>query len=182
MTGGPGSGKTTQLEALEKLIISQNLQQKWIMHPEVSRELQEQKDPITKERIFNPATDPNTFTQAILRHRIQDYNNAIHNAINIYDRGLIDSLAYCRAYECPGQEQLIELCQANQYDLVLFFPFWEDIYVQDTGRCENNQQALFISNKIKETLILLNINYQSVPTGSIEHRTDFLVSTIQGLL
>jgi predicted ATPase len=176
LTGGPGSGKTTQLESLEEYITSQNLN--WMIHPEVSRGLQELQNPFTKEKVYDPANDPNTFTQAILVQRIEDFKKALLNTVNIYDRGLIDSLAYCKAYNCTEIQDLIDLCKENQYDLVIFFPFWNEIYTQDEGRCENNSQAKHISEVIYETLTQLEANFVVVPQGTVESRQSFIIDQI----
>jgi len=176
LTGGPGSGKTTQLESLEAYITTQNLN--WIIHPEVSRGLQELQNPFTKEKVYDPANDPNTFTHAILGQRVADFKKALLNTVNIYDRGLIDSLAYCKAYNCTEIQNLIDLCKENQYDLVIFFPFWSEIYTQDEGRCENNSQAKHISEVIYETLTQLEANFVVVPQDTVENRQIFLIDQI----
>ena len=146
MTGGPGSGKTTQLNELEKIIHSEN--KNWTLYPEVSRELQTRTNPETGELMFNPSTDPNSFTKAILGQRIADFRNAALNTVNIFDRGLVDSLAYCNAYKCDQSTYLTQLCQTLKYDMIFYFPFWADIYKQDQGRSEDIDQAKNISNII----------------------------------
>ena len=146
--------------------------------PEVSRQLQRLIDPNTNKPLFNPSQAPNTFTNAILEHRIADYNGAEDSMIYLYDRGLIDSLAYCSAYNCSNQQKLFTLCQENPYDLVIFFPSWPEIYRRDNGRCETAPQAQNISNHIQQALKQLDIRYTTIPHDTPENRDRFLLEQI----
>ena len=177
LTGGPGSGKTTQINHLEDN--RKHAEHTYELIPEVSRQLQKIIDPSTQKPLYNPSQDPNAFTNAILEHRISDYNKAEDSKIYLYDRGLIDSLAYCAAYNCSNQERLFQLCQTHPYDLVIFFPFWPEIYQQDDGRCETFEQAQNISNHIEQALKDLNIKYTTIPHDTPENRDRFILEQIQ---
>ena len=177
LTGAIGGGKTTQMERLINSLRRKD--EPWKIFPEISRELQTLINPETKEPVYNPSQDPNTFTNAILERRIDDYDFAVQNRINIYDRGLIDSLAFCRAYGGKNEDQLLQLCQQKPYDLIIFFPFWEEIYEQDDGRCETPTQAKYISNHIHKVLLDLNVNFTTIPKDTPEARHLFVLQQIR---
>ena len=86
ITGGPGSGKTTLVKALEK--------RGFDVFPEIARKLMGSG---VEAPINNPGTARgNHFGSKVLQKRIDYYVQANPNTISFYDRGIPDSLGFLK--------------------------------------------------------------------------------------
>ncbi|MCH2232551.1 MAG: ATP-binding protein, partial [Crocinitomicaceae bacterium] len=138
ITGIPGSGKTTLIDALQK-------HGHPVMH-EVSRsviqnEQYEQRDGVPWQNIER-------FTALVFKEtqrRLQENKAAI-----FCDRGLIDNMAYLEAAgkHVPNYLKLFPFEQFY-HKCVFFAPPWEAIYVNDPQRPE----AFHKQQKLNQTLI-----------------------------
>jgi|GEM_PF-5408771 len=114
LIGGPGTGKSTLIKALEAL--------EYRVHHEISREvtLEAQRQGI--EQLF--LEDPMAFSNRLLAGRIEQYKNADHG-INFYDRGIPDVPAY---HEFTGdpipQEYIDHQCCFRKKRCTWFTTYW----------------------------------------------------------
>ncbi len=181
ITGGPGTGKTTVIKKLEEM--------GYYCFHEVIRDLtleaKKQGDPTNF--VTNPLAfvdDPFRFNQHILEARLTHFHEGgnFKNKIVFYDRGIPDVLAYMRYFDQPYPEHFIELCQEHRYDEVIVLPPWEAIYDTDEERLETFKEA----KEIHQELLTMyeEFHYPSimVPIGSVEERTDFIITKVRGVL
>ena len=188
LSGAPGGGKTTILELLKKR--NSTDQSRFKFFDEISRGLQKEFCPITGKPIYDAVERPDELTKAIIKRRILDIQEAKESKlISVLDRNLTDSLGYYDTFKDPQidpindvtRNKLVKLCLSYPPDLVLFFPFWPEIYVNDEGRCENPELAQLISNSIYNALRELRIPFYVVPEGSPEARYDFVMEQIHSV-
>ena len=170
IAGGPGTGKTSIIEHLKSL--------DFVCYDEISRQvtLQARKDGI--EQLF--LTEPLIFSEKLLEGRISQYENAqLERTSAVFiDRGLPDVLAYLDFIGDTYPQAFIDTCKLHTYDYIFVLAPWQEIFESDNERYENFEQALAIHNHLKRTYSDLGYTIIEVPTGTIQERTDFILSKL----
>ena len=177
LTGSCSGGKTSTLELIEadKDFYTDNIYgtihdltrtkpKPILMHMvhEIARQLKHKVD---------AATQQNELTQMILEGRIQQYDETYTIArthpqtqhIHLFDRGIITCAAYSKYFADSNYQDILSIAAQRPYDLIFYFPFWEDIYKQDSGRQETPRLAANLSQSILEVLDILEFPYITVP-------------------
>ncbi len=173
ITGGPGTGKTSLVTALEK-------SGRPCFHELIrTMTLDAQKNGSGKEMAINPLTfvnDPLSFNQQLLAGRLQQFNDAhkITGPLAFYDRGMPDVLAYMDYFGQPYGPDFEGPCREHRYDLVFMLPPWKAIYVQDNERLENFEEAVDIHAALESAYRTLNYDPIEVPIGMVEERLHFI--------
>lgn len=167
LSGGPGTGKTTTLRALEEL--------GYACVPEVARE-------IIRERLAQglpPRPSPAEFANAIYEADVRNYDLHEQGPV-FFDRSLSDSLGML--VEC-GELTLGEARQSLEQRpysrRLFFFPFWPEIYVTDDERDQSPDQAAAISEAIADWHRSMGFELIEVPFGSPEERANFILRQIR---
>jgi predicted ATPase len=177
ITGGPGTGKTSVIEKLEKLGF-------FCFHEIIrSMTLGAKKEGNSEQIISNPlafVSDPKLFNQKLLEGRIAQFHMASDMDIPIvfYDRGIPDVLAYMNYFKQSFGDSFINSCMAYKYDDVLLLPPWEAIYISDNERLESFKEAMEINGHLEA--VYKNCGYQpkSVPEGTVEERITFILNEL----
>lgn len=170
ITGGPGTGKSSIINELQKR--GHNC------FEEISRQvtLDARKNGI--EQLF--LTEPLLFSELLLKGRLQQFHDAdqFKNTTLFLDRGMPDVLAYMDYFNTDYPIEFVETCQNNRYDTVFVLAPWQEIFVSDSVRYENFDQAEIIHKHLLNSYH--NFNYQliNVPFESIEKRTDFILKVL----
>ncbi|RDK87223.1 AAA family ATPase [Marinirhabdus gelatinilytica] len=171
--GGPGSGKSTLIVALEKDGYP-------CMH-EISRQvtLQAQKEGI--DQLF--LTNPILFSQKLLEGRLQQFKEAeeYKTGYLFYDRGLPDVPIYMDYLGTSYPDHFTETCKKHTYDTVFLLPPWEAIYEQDNERYEDFETAQKLYEFLKKGYRNFNYNPIEVPIGDIAQRKDFILQNLRTL-
>ena len=171
ITGGPGTGKTTLINDLEKKGYT-------CLH-EVSRQVIKKAQAEGIEQLF--LTDPVLFSKRLLDGRLQQFKEAKEHQQEylFYDRGLPDVTAYMDYFKTTYSETFTNSCIENQYDAVFLLPPWKKIYKQDNERYESFEEA----EKIHDALFKSYKNYgykvQLVPIGSVEERIAYILENLK---
>lgn len=166
LIGGPGSGKTTLIEALKK--------EGFLCLDEVSRSviLEAQKQGI--EQLF--LTDPMLFSQKLLEGREKQFRTAetSEEEIIFIDRGIPDVLAYMDFKEETYPEHFIESAKKHKYTQLFFLPVWEEIYQQDNERYESLNEAKEIEKALLNKYKNFSYTWKTVPKTTVDLRVDFI--------
>ena len=167
ITGGPGTGKTTIIDAL--------IEQGYSCFPEISRQITLEAKKQGIEQLF--LEKPLLFSELLLEGRKKQYQSALQDQAEIIflDRGIPDILAYMHYIGDSYPAFFDEACSENQYSKVFVLPPWEEIYESDEARYENFEQAKLIFDHLKETYQKYNYNLIEVPKGTIEERIKFIL-------
>lgn len=170
ITGGPGTGKSS--------IINELLKRNYTCFEEVSRQvtLEARKDGI--EQLF--LSKPLLFSELLLDARIQQFKDAaaIEHDIVFLDRGLPDVLAYMDYAKSDYPKHFTEVCKTHIYDKVFVLAPWQEIFVSDSERYENFDQAVEIHDALLDTYQRFGYELIDVPFESIASRTDFILDTL----
>jgi len=171
LTGGPGSGKTTLINALQAKGIA--------VMPEVSREI------LATEKENNgdglPWINPDKFHLMVLEGRMQQYKDACSMPKPIFlDRGIPDSFAYLVA---DGQsippEDWEKMAAFPYHNTVLITPPWKEIYANDEQRWEDFEHATRIFNALSSVYRTLGYTVVEVPKSPINERVSFIMDVFQ---
>jgi len=171
LIGGPGTGKSTVLNELEK--------RGFHCMPEVSREvtLEAQKKGI--QQLF--LTDPLLFSKMLFEGRERQYNEAEQMNADwvFFDRGLPDVYAYMEYTndEYPGYFK--EKSEQFLYDHAFLFKPWKEIYISDNERYESFAESQVIDQFLQKAYRELGYSIVDVPFGTVEERVDFIVNWLK---
>ncbi len=171
ITGGPGTGKSTIIDAL--------VEKGYACYPEISREVTLEAKKQGIDQLF--LTEPLLFSQMLLDGRLKQYQNALNEEKHpvFIDRGLPDVLAYMDFIGDTYPIHFETHCQETQYDKVFVLPPWEAIYVSDEARYENFEQAKVIYEHLKLTYKKYGYELIEVPIGMVEERVTFILEHLK---
>lgn len=168
-TGGPGSGKSSVLEALA--------QAGYTIVPEVGRAIIKQQ--VEQEGEALPWSNKQLFFERMFAQSLADYHKQLKDTLTFFDRGLLDSIGYATLEKLNIHSHHWDLAEETHYaPLVFIFPPWEAIYQNDTERKQDFELA-------KQTYEVMQITYKKmgyqlleVPLTSIEKRVEFILHTL----
>ncbi len=180
ITGGPGTGKTTVILAIEN--------DGFLCFEEIIRSMTKEakEKEITNTIVSNPlmfVSDPLDFNKRILNGRIKQYKKSIESdqQFVFYDRGIPDVLAYMDYFSQNYDQNFIRACEHYVYDIVFILPPWKEIYVSDNERLESYEETVEIHEHLEKTYTHYGYKTISVPFGSIEQRTRFILDHINNM-
>lgn len=171
ITGGPGTGKTTIVQSLKD--------EGYACLPEISRQVILEARASGIEQLF--LENPLLFSEKLLEGRERQYIEAKNHSDEIVfiDRGIPDIIAYMDYMDEPSPYSFEKACKECTYDLVFLLPPWEEIYIPDNERYENFEQAVNIHDFLEKTYKRFGYETIEVPTGKIDHRTNFIEEVIK---
>lgn len=169
ISGGPGFGKTSVINALNQLGFA--------CEHEISRS-------IIKEQLDNggdilPWKNLELFSRIVFEKRVKQFHEAPGQGLVFFDRGVPDVLAYMMLdnIEIPDKyyKSLLEI---NYSNLVFLTPPWELIFTNDSERMENFSQAVVIHQKIEEMYRELGYQTCALPLLPVNERVNFILNTL----
>lgn len=174
ITGGPGSGKTTLIQFLEKKGFA-------VLH-EISRQITLEAQKQGTDQLF--LKDPLLFSRKLLEGRIEQFHQAEASSPSIlfYDRGIGDVSTYLDFAAISYSEEFSEPILKYRYDRIFILPPWKDIYQSDNERYENFEQANEIFHFLKKTYTDYGYRVYEVPIGTVEERTHFILDALKDLM
>jgi predicted ATPase len=168
LTGGPGSGKTTLVEALKA--------RGYAATEEAGRG-------VIREEMRNdgsglPWADRSRFAELMFDWESRSYRDAErqHGPV-VFDRGLPDTIGYLRleGLDVPAwmEEQALRL----RYNRRVFIaPPWKEIFGQDEERRQSWDVAVRTHDVMAETYTELGYNLVELPRASVEQRAEFIIA------
>ncbi|WP_298628167.1 AAA family ATPase [uncultured Legionella sp.] len=167
-TGGPGAGKTTVLDELER--------QGHLVVAEVARAIIRRQNATGGNATHNG--DRVTYTDLMLHDSINDFNRMLSVEDTVFfDRGIPDLYSYTNRF-CGGVTSDV-LKQASQYrynPVAFVFPPWQEIYCHDTERKQDFQEAIETYHAVKEGYQACGYQVIDVPQGTVQDRIIFILN------
>lgn len=168
LIGGPGTGKTTLINALKTRGYS--------CMEEISRQitLEAQKKGIAQ--LF--LEDPLMFSEHLLLGRQKQFLEAdsLQQEVVFFDRGLPDVVAYLDYLKSSYPDFFKTICSQHKYDTVFILKPWKAIYEQDNERYETFEQALILHDFLVKTYTEYGYSIIDTPFGTVEERLAFILN------
>lgn len=169
ITGGPGFGKTSLIEALKT--------DGYRCSKEYARDLILFQEKINGDIL--PWKQPRLFQQEILNKRISFFESVPDGEIAFADRAIPDQLAFA-LYKGFGSPDVLEKAARNyRYAPVVFVtPPWAEIFVNDSIRTETFDEAKKLHETILKTYRNLNYRIIELPLVSISERKKHILQNL----
>ncbi|TDE18342.1 AAA family ATPase [Dyadobacter psychrotolerans] len=173
ITGGPGSGKSTLIEALQT--------RGFLCKQEVSRQLIREQVALATGCV--PWQDLDCFANLALNKMITDYNSAgIKDEIVFFDRGIPDVIAYLKAGGLQVEQRFYDAAKIFPYSKEVFItPPWKEIYVNDDERWQTFEEACILHDTLIAAYENLGYNIKFIPCTSVTKRVEYIFKTIKEL-
>ena len=169
-TGGPGSGKTSVIDALKK--------QGYRCAPEVGRKVIQHQ--VSQQGSALPWLDKVAFRDEMVREELVNYQAfQASNLPVFFDRCIVDSYGYSLLEALTIPDSLLDLCNELEYSTKVFiFPPWEAIFINDQERKQDFEEAVATYEKMVEAYTRFGYQLVEVPKSSVEERVEFILTSI----
>ena len=162
LTGPPGSGKTSLLEALSDKVSTA---------PEAARRV------LAKQRASGGTAtgeqDPEAFIARMWQMMKADYDAA--SGLTLFDRGLPDLRAFCAYYDVPDAELRAAIKTMRYQPLVFFLPAWLEIYQSDEERRLDFAGAAAFGERTRQAYSRSGYVILDVPKTTLADRCAFIL-------
>lgn len=171
ITGGPGSGKTTVLNELNR--------RGYRCVSEVARQIIQEQ--LNTGGTALPWADRRLYTEAMLRRSIESFiEHTPAQGIAFADRGIPDTLCYARLIGLSGQQDIETACRDYRYGSCVFIaPPWKSIYQNDHERRQDYAEAVRTYDQMRRVYQECNYELFELPLVSPENRADFILSRLE---
>jgi len=170
ITGGPGSGKTSLIEALAG---------EGIRHmPEAGRSIIQDQVDIGGTAL--PWCDREAFAALMLAWEMRSYREALNTSGPvIFDRGIPDVVGYLRLCGLPVPPPALRAAERRRYARRVFIaPPWPAIFGQDAERKQTLAEAEATYHAMVDAYSGLGYELVSLPLASVNDRVMFVRETI----
>lgn len=167
ITGGPGAGKTTLAEHLQKAGFT--------TAPEAGRAIIRAQSAIGGNAL--PDKDPALYAELMLGWELRSHLSSLqeHGPV-FFDRGIPDVLGYLRLIALPTPPHILRAAELFRYNTIVFIaPFWPDIYAHDRERTQSPAEARRTYEAMCEVYTELGYRLEALPCASVQERLDFVL-------
>lgn len=174
ITGGPGVGKTSLLEALQEKGLT--------VIPEVARQLIREQQAIDGDAL--PWKDKRLYRDLMFQRSEESFEKVMEEQQGdgpiFFDRGFLDAICYASLTGIRVENDMKILAETWRYnDHVFILPPWKEIYQTDAERKQDWNEAVFTYNKMIQTYRSYQYNLVEVPKTTIEERADFILEFLK---
>jgi len=170
LTGGPGSGKSSLIDALARLGYARTV--------EAGRAIIQ--DQVDIEGNALPWADKGRFAALMLSWEMRSYRTAQeHSGPVFFDRGVPDVMAYLRLVNLPVPAHVIKAASEFRYNRSVFIaPPWKEIFHPDRERTQDFDEAIRTYESLAFTYTELGYELMELPRVSIDERVQYVLRTI----
>jgi predicted ATPase len=169
VTGGPGAGKTTLIEAL--------CARGYEHAPDSARAIIQRR----KAAGLSARPAPEEFGREMLRLDIDAYRAVrIGEDPIFFDRSVLDALAFLDQHAAVREADVREHVEAFRYhETVFVLPPWKEIYTKDAERDQDFHHSLGVYERLCRWYQRWSYTTCEVPRVSVEERMDFVLGCIE---
>jgi predicted ATPase len=166
VTGGPGAGKTTLIDALEEAGYARTI--------EAGRAIIQ--DQQAKGGHALPWDDSDAFAEEMLAWDTGSYRAAeTVDGFVFFDRGIPDIVGYLTLTELPVPPRIAEAAANFRYHGRVFItPPWREIYQQDSERKQDFDEAIRTYDALAATYTAYGYTLIELPFAPIAERVRFV--------
>ena len=170
VTGGPGSGKTTLIEALARRGYAHTV--------EAGRAIIQDQTAIDGPAL--PARDPLAFAELMLSWEMRSYRmaEAIDGPV-FFDRGVADLVGYLALIGQPLPGHIARAAERFRYNRRVFVaPPWPAIFTQDAERKQTPEEAVRTCGALVGAYRRCGYDLIELPLVAVEERVAFVLADI----
>lgn len=170
VTGGPGSGKSTLIDALEA--------RGYARSQEAGRGVIRDQMAIGGRAL--PWLDPAAFADAMLGWEMRSHGLARRTVGPVFfDRGVPDVLGYLALAGLAAPAHALAAADRFRYHRTVFVaPPWPDIYTQDAERRQDYAEAVRTHDTMLDTYAAHGYRLIELPRASVDARCRFVLDAI----
>lgn len=170
ITGGPGSGKTSLIDALARAGHAHTV--------EAGRAIIQ--DQLAIDGPALPWRNPLAFAELMLSWELRSYRMAEATSGPVFfDRGVTDLVGYLTLVGQPVPAHITRAAQHFRYNRRVFVaPPWPAIYTQDAERKQTPEEAVRTYEALVSAYTDFGYELISLPLVSVEERTRFVLDRI----
>lgn len=170
ITGGPGAGKTTLIEALEK--------SGHACMPEAGRAIIRDQTAIDGPAL--PGRDPAAFAEAMLMWEMCSHGEAERLPGPVFfDRGVPDVAGYLRLIGLPAPPHVDRAARRIRYNRRAFMaPPWREIFAQDAERRQSFGEAERTHDALVAAYRTYNYELVELPRAPVGERLRFVLDRL----
>ena len=170
ITGGPGSGKSTLIEALAAQGVP--------CMPEAGRAIIQEEMAAGGKAL--PWDDRLAFAERMFVWETSSWHAAHQHAGRVlFDRAVPDVVGYLRLVGLPVPQHIEEAAHTLRYHRRVFIaPHWPEIYAQDKERKQSIEEAEATFRTLADTYVSLGYELMPLPLASIPERVAFVRGVI----
>lgn len=170
LTGGPGSGKTTLIEALARDGVATS--------PEVGRAVI--REQLAAGGNALPWADQQAFADLMLVRDVAAQREALATgAVTVLDRGIPDVVGFLRASGLPVSPHIDDAARRYRYNPCVFIaPFWAEIFTGDAERKQSPDVAEATFAVMVETYRDYGYDLVELPRAPVADRVRFVKERI----
>lgn len=174
ITGGPGSGKSTLIEAL--------VARGYRAMPEAGRAIIQDHVAIGGPAL--PWADRQAFAAQMLGWDMRSWREAAaKEGVTFFDRGIVDVVGYLRLCGLPVPDHLVTAARRLRYNPTVFIaPPWEAIYAPDSERKQTPEDARATFEAMAAVYPAFGYSLIPLPLASVEDRVRFVVGHLSRAL
>lgn len=168
ITGGPGSGKTSLIEALRSRGYTCSI--------EAGRAIIQDQVRINGTAL--PWNDRLLFAELMLQWEMRSYHLAEQSSGPVFlDRGVPDVLGYLRLIGLPAPDHVQKATTEFRYHRTVFIsPPWKEIFQQDVERKQDFKEAERTYEALFATYEDLGYELVEIPRIGVEDRVRFILN------
>ena len=170
LTGGPGSGKTTLIEALHRCGYARSI--------EAGRGVIQ--DQVAIDGPALPWKNPVLFAELMLSWELRSYRLAEGSTGAVFfDRGVPDIVGYLRLVGVPVPEHVRKAAETFRYNRRAFIaPPWREIFQPDDERKQDFDESVRTYQSILTTYTEYGYELIEIPRISVEERVRFILDVV----
>lgn len=174
ISGGPGSGKSTLIDALEQQGFSRSV--------EAGRAIIQQQVKIGGTAL--PWADRASFAELMLSWEMRSYDLAQETEGPVFfDRGVPDVIGYLTLCGLPVPQHMRQAANTIRYNRTVFLaPPWEDIFGQDSERKQDFDEAVRTFRAMEQTYQGLGYEIALLPKSTVQERVNFIGEQLRSCL
>lgn len=171
VTGGPGAGKTSLIEALRA--------RRFACSVEAGRGIIQDQVRIDGHAL--PWRDPLLFAELMLSWEMRSYHAAEGSTGPVFfDRGIPDVMGYLRLAGSLVPDHVQNAAVDFRYNSMVFItPPWREIFRQDKERKQDFDEAVRTYDALAATYAELNYQVIEIPRSSVDERVRFVLNQIE---
>ncbi|WP_171165769.1 AAA family ATPase [Streptomyces sp. I05A-00742] len=170
VTGGPGAGKSTLIDALENVGFDRSR--------EAGRGVIQDQVAIGGRGL--PWTDPGLFAELMLCWELRSYHDAAARPGTVlFDRGVPDIVGYLRLEGRPVPGHMVTAAHRHRYHHRVFVaPPWPEIYERDTERKQSYEEAVRTHEAMVTAYAEFGYETVELPRTTVGERARFVTRAL----